>query len=133
MAQSLDEPAAGRRVLLVEDDRRTVESVSELLEGAGYAVTAVSDGQAALDLLASAPDETDVIVADVVMPRLDGLSFFDLLRSQHPGLCARLVWQTAHAMNRTLAEFLARTGQPVVAKPFTPDTLLAAIEQISRR
>ena len=119
------------RVLLVEDDRLTAESVTDLLTGAGYGVVAVEDGQAALDLIAKTPSSIDVIVADVVMPRLDGLAFFEQLRNAHPRLSQRLIWLTAHSMTALLRDFLVQTRQPIVPKPFDGPTLLDAVARLS--
>ena len=67
------------RVLLVEDERHIVESLSFVLEREGFEVSAAADGESALERLrASRPD---VLVLDVMLPRLGGLEVLKLVRA----------------------------------------------------
>ncbi len=59
-------------VLVVDDDREIVKAISILLEGEGYEVLKAYDGMQALDMLAVNP--VRLVLIDVMMPRLDGLS-----------------------------------------------------------
>ena len=59
------------RVLIVDDDRKVAELLTELLEQDGYEVVCAHDGGRALDILDSF--EPDVVISDVVMPVIDGI------------------------------------------------------------
>src|SRR5487761_2795601 len=68
-------PVASGRILIVDDDERQRSILTAMLAGCGYETQVAADGQYALDRLATF--SADVIVADLVMPRMDG---FELLR-----------------------------------------------------
>ncbi|MEO8101568.1 MAG: response regulator [Betaproteobacteria bacterium] len=70
--------AKGLRALVVDDDDTMVEYVSRVLKGAGYRVESCGDGMAALEQFRAAP--FDVVIVDLRMPRLSGLSFLKNLR-----------------------------------------------------
>lgn len=84
------------RVLVVNDDARLAETVSELLSEEGYDTRVVSDGQAAIEALASW--SADVILLDLIMPHLDGWAFLRR-RAVEPDLARPrvLVWSVAPA------------------------------------
>src|SRR4029077_365842 len=68
-------PHRSPRILFVEDDRDLRDSVTEVLEQAGYAVTPARDGAHALACLRRIPERPDLILLDVQMPNMDGFEF----------------------------------------------------------
>lgn len=77
--------AAHRSVVLVVDDERyIVDLLTDLLQDEGYEVLRASDGQAALDILSH--QWPDLVVADVMMPRIDGMRLLTLIREQNRDL-----------------------------------------------
>ncbi len=60
-------------VLVVDDDKTVARFLEELLTYSGYAVTTKMDGQSALDLYSSKPNEFDLVITDQTMPRLTGV------------------------------------------------------------
>ena len=72
-------PAAGR-VLLVDDDEMVRRGVRQALEPIGWKVTEAEDGQVAVELLTAA--RPDVIILDLMMPKMDGFEFLDQLRGR---------------------------------------------------
>ena len=62
-------------ILVVEDDRDIRDSVVEILEDEGYAVSDAGGGQEALDRLASGPARPDLILLDLMMPGMNGFQF----------------------------------------------------------
>ena len=68
----------GRRILVVDDDPNVAELVRQLLEGEGYTIDCASDGTAGLERIAQA--RPSVILLDLLMPRMDGLTFLDALQ-----------------------------------------------------
>jgi CheY-like chemotaxis protein len=85
------EPAAadlvGLRVRVVDDEPAIRVALSRFLERRGVQVVTAEDGAAALDALVR--EEFDVVVADVTMPRVDGLELHEALRTLRPALAAR--------------------------------------------
>src|SRR6185312_9255787 len=71
-------PAVSGRILIVDDDERQRSALVGMLAGSNYEIQLAADGQLALDRLATF--NADVIVADLIMPRVDG---FELLRKLH--------------------------------------------------
>ena len=116
-------------VVLAEDDPSVRKAVQRVLELEGYTVTAVNDGQAALDtILAKTPDAA---VLDVMMPFLDGLSVCKELR--HRGNRTPILLLTArHEVGDRVAGLDAGADDYLV-KPFAVDELLARVRALLRR
>jgi two-component system response regulator MprA len=116
-------------VVIAEDDPSVRKAVQRVLELEGYTVTAVNDGQAALDtILVKAPDAA---VLDVMMPFLDGLSVCKELR--HRGNRTPILLLTArHEIGDRVAGLDAGADDYLV-KPFAVDELLARVRALLRR
>ena len=116
-------------VVVAEDDPSVRKAVQRVLELEGYTVTAVNDGQAALDtILVKTPDAA---VLDVMMPFLDGLSVCKELR--HRGNRTPILLLTArHEVGDRVAGLDAGADDYLV-KPFAIDELLARVRALLRR
>ena len=116
-------------VVIAEDDPSVRKAVQRVLELEGYTVTAVNDGQAALDtILVKTPDAA---VLDVMMPFLDGLSVCKELR--HRGNRTPILLLTArHEVGDRVAGLDAGADDYLV-KPFAVDELLARVRALIRR
>ena len=116
-------------VVIAEDDPSVRKAVQRVLELEGYTVTAVNDGQAALDtILVKTPDAA---VLDVMMPFLDGLSVCRELR--HRGNRTPILLLTArHEVGDRVAGLDAGADDYLV-KPFAVDELLARVRALLRR
>jgi DNA-binding NtrC family response regulator len=116
------------RVLVVDDVRGVRESVKIALEAAGHETEAVDNGRTALELLRK--DSYDVLVTDIWMPGIDGLSLIKALRADCPGL--RVFCMTGGGAHMTIeaASSLAEIwgAEQVFVKPFDETLLLSAIE-----
>src|SRR4030095_13938227 len=105
------------RVLIVEDDYTTQQALSALLEQMGHTPVAADGAAEALRILDSTA-ALDVIVTDVVMPRMNGLEFAEQVRSVRPSLPIVLVTGDSDAFEDVLA-----SGAVALLKPYSPDTL----------
>lgn len=76
----------GQRLLLVEDDAATRRALGAALAFLNYQVEQTTDGQTALDLLADAKTPYDLVITDMVMPDLDGMSLLQVLEARYPDL-----------------------------------------------
>jgi CheY-like chemotaxis protein len=88
-------------------------------------VTALGGGEA-LALLASDP-EFDSIVCDLMMPRVDGKSFYEAVRAEIPELAERIVFMSGGAFTPRLRKFAASVSNPVLQKPVSRDELEAML------
>ncbi len=120
-------PTAGATILLAEDDPAVRASVRRLLERNHYQVHEAGDGQQALRILAESHGEIDLVLADMVMPSMDGLELRRHLRAHHPRLPSLL-------MSGYSESAITHLGQeplgPVLEKPFTREDLLTKVEEL---
>src|SRR5512144_644935 len=113
------EPAI-RRILVVDDDDALREVLTVALTNDGHTVDGACDGTEALALLDRQP--YDLVLSDLRMPRTDGPSLYETLRTRHhfPVRFAtklpRVIFMTGNAAEP--AEFLRGTTDPILAKPF---------------
>jgi PAS domain S-box-containing protein len=121
-------PSVGRTILVVEDEPMVRRMASTSLRQAGYSVLEAEDGRAALDLIEHTPNEgIDLILSDVVMPRLGGAELVKTLRGD--GVQTPVVLMTGYAEQEELDhEHVALC--PIVTKPFRRQELLAAIVRV---
>lgn len=117
------------RVLLVEDADLVRRHVRQLLTNAGYRVIEAADGREAL-ALATADPGIDVVITDLVMPRMGGLELAQALRQQRPDL--PVVFVSGYTENGLAGRGLER-GAALVNKPFTPRELLRALRSALKR
>src|SRR5438876_1223058 len=116
------------KVLLVDDDKDLLQLIAMRLTAAGYAVTAVESGEAALAALAVARPQA--VVTDLRMAGMDGLALFDAVHRESPSL--PVVILTAHG---TIPEAVTATRRGVfsfLTKPFEPKVLLDTVADAMR-
>jgi two-component system, sensor histidine kinase and response regulator len=120
----------GLCVLLAEDDGLNRKITAALLARAGYKVIAVGDGRAAV--LAAASPEVDVVLMDVEMPIMDGVTAAREIDAMADRLGRRLpiIAFTGHALNNAQADRLAANFDGHVAKPFQIEALIAEIDRV---
>ena len=89
------------RLLLVEDQQELREALSRVLQDAGYHVVVAGDGEQALDLALEPGAEFDLVVSDVVMPRMSGLDLAEHLAAAKPRIKVLLI--SGHMSHPSLA------------------------------
>ncbi len=119
----------GAHLVIAEDDRAVRESVKRALELEGYSVTAVTDGVAALEA-ASGPD-VDLLLLDLGMPNMDGLTVCRRLRSAGSRLPILVLTARTEISDRVSG--LDAGADDYLPKPFSLDELLARIRSLLRR
>ena len=118
------------RILIVEDERLIARGLTRVLDA--HELVVAEDGVAALrSLETSAP--FDVILCDLMMPRLPGPQFYAEACRRQPRLASRFVFMTGGAVTPSSKEFLRQVAGSVLWKPFDPWTALQCIEQAARR
>jgi DNA-binding NtrC family response regulator len=109
------------RILIVDDEPSVRFSLSELLEADGHDVRVAEHAPAGLALLESWP--ADLILTDLRMPAMDGLTLLDEVRTRHPEAVVALI--TAHGDERTAVAALKRGAFDYLPKPFDNDEVRA--------
>ena len=121
---------AGCRILLVEDNQVNRIIATKLLEKRGHSVIAVENGALAVD--ATAADHFDLVLMDVQMPVMDGLTATERIRSREHGTGHHLpiVAVTAHAMEEDRQRCLAAGMDEHIPKPIKSADLFATIARL---
>jgi CheY-like chemotaxis protein len=120
--------ARAAHILVVEDDDAVRGAIARLLIRLGHQVTSCSNGVEALQVLELGL--VDCVVSDFRMPALGGRGFFEQVEEQWPTLASRFVFVTGDVADPRTLEFLKRTAQPVVTKPYEVKELIAAIATV---
>ena len=117
------------KLLLIEDDRRAAEYVANGLRECGHSVDHAADGADGLSLALAG--HYDVIVADRMLPHIDGLAVVQALRAQ--GVATPILILSALARVDDRVKGLRAGGDDYLTKPFAFAELLARIEVLHRR
>ena len=119
---------AGKRVLVVDDDVKTVELVKLYLNRDGYRVFTAYDGVEALRL--ARESHPDLIVLDLMLPGIDGLQVCRTLRSESD---VPIIMLTAKTTDQDKLTGLDLGADDYVTKPFSPKELAARVRAVLRR
>ena len=125
------EPQPPSTILVVEDDDANRSAIARLLQRMGHFVTPTANGYEAMEILQLGP--VDCIICDVRMPVLGGKGFYEQVERVMPPMASRFVFVTGDYTEPGTRNFLERSGQPVVAKPYDIGELLAAIGTVLAR
>ena len=118
-------------VLVVDDDAGARNTLSRILERAGFMVTAVDNGLAAIAELEQQP--VRAIVCDIQMPFLEGGRFYDELARSLPAMAGRVVFVTGWASDEQVRQLVERSGRQVVHKPVDIKQLVNAVRSVVDR
>ncbi len=111
------------KILLAEDEAAVSAFVERALAYAGHEVTAVPDGLAAIAALAGR--RFDLLLADLAMPRLDGIGLALKAGKDYPAM--KIVLMSGYASERQRAHNLEALAHRIIAKPFTLEEICAAV------
>jgi len=132
LTQSLNHDAVleGRRILVVEDDVRNVFSLTSIFEPHGVMVDIARNGREALEALerlSSAEPAVDLVLMDVMMPEMDGLTATREIRKKRQWKDLPVIMLTAKAMAEDQQQCLAAGANDYLAKPLDVDKLLSLV------
>ena len=120
--------AVNKKILIVDDDRKTVELVKLYLENDGYLVISAHDGQNAIDL--TRQKTPDLVVLDLMLPRVDGIEVFKVLRQESE---VPIIMLTAKTTEEDKLLGLNIGADDYITKPFSPREVLARVKAVLRR
>lgn len=131
--QAADESEAGlsrggaETILIAEDEPVVRELAVRALREAGYQTITAGDGEEAVELFEQHGDSIDLVLLDVVMPRLNGRAAYQRMAATRPDL--RAVFCSGYDPTTGDAGLLADEGLRLLQKPFDPPTLLRAVRE----
>ena len=116
------------RILVAEDDRKQADLICRYLEREGYSVAVVHDGRAAIE--AARQRRPDLLVLDVMMPRVDGLDVCRVLRAESD---VPIIMLTARSTEDDMLLGLDLGADDYLTKPYSPRELVARVRTVLRR
>jgi DNA-binding response OmpR family regulator len=119
------------RVLIVEDERHIIESLTFVLEREGFEVEHVLDGEAAMARLRAAPP--DLVILDVMLPRLNGFEVLKRVRADPAlaGLPVMVLTAKGQQQDRRMAEQIGVEG--FMTKPFSNREIVEAVRRVAAK
>ncbi len=121
----LSEEVQMETILVVEDNLALLYGLKDLLEREGYQVLTARDGVEALEIMKTTCP--DLIIADIMMPRMDGYAFYEAVRSRPEWVPIPFIFLTAKATRDDIIKGKAMGAEDYITKPFDVRELLAVV------
>jgi two-component system, cell cycle sensor histidine kinase and response regulator CckA len=113
-------------ILLVDDDEAVRRFTRRILMQQGFNLIEASDGVEALEVASAFAQPIELLLTDVIMPKVNGLVLVQRLLQERPGI--RVLYMSGYVEKSIL---LAKHPESILLqKPFTPETLIAAVRQV---
>ncbi|MBN9520301.1 PAS domain S-box protein, partial [bacterium] len=124
-------PGGHETVLLAEDEDAVRALARHVLQSKGYTVLEATDGEDAIRVMERAATPVDVLLTDVVMPRLGGRALAEAVSSRHPNV--GVLYISGYTDDAVLRNGVMRSESTLLQKPFCPDDLLYKIRDVLDR
>lgn len=118
--------AAGKRILLVDDDHEIIESMRLTLESRGYQILVARDGNQGLAM--AERENPDLLILDMMMPKRSGFLVLEKLLRSKPGLPTIMITANEGSRHKAYAEMLG--VKDYLRKPFPMDRLLESVDKL---
>ncbi|MHB8170907.1 MAG: response regulator transcription factor [Thermincolia bacterium] len=118
----------GYRILIVDDEKEIVELVTDYLEREGFRVVTAGDGQAALE--AARREKPDLIILDIMLPKIDG---YEVCRQIRGEMVVPIIFLSAKGQEVDKILGLGLGADDYITKPFSPGELVARVKAHLRR
>ncbi len=125
-SEGAEERKDAKTILAVDDEPEVLADIKECLESQGYVVETASNGKIAMEKIGTR--NYDVIIADYLMPQMNGKLFYEAVRSARPALAKHFMFVTGSSAGNELKDFFIMNRIPFLIKPFTPEKLLDGIQ-----
>jgi PAS domain S-box-containing protein len=127
------EPAPGgtETILVAEDDETIRDLLGRILENAGYTVITAVDGQDALDRFIEHQEAVNILVTDVVMPKMDGKRLFEEIRKVWPDM--KVLFLSGYTKDLAIERGIREEEFNYMPKPVMPSDLLKKVREILDR
>jgi CheY-like chemotaxis protein len=125
-------PATGSETVLLAEDEEQVRALArEILERQGYTVLEAADGAQALQVYEKESARIDLILTDVVMPRMSGRELVDRVRARKPSM--PVLYMSGYTEDAILRHGVRDASMLLLGKPFTPGDLVSKIREVLDR
>lgn len=121
-------PGGTETILLVEDDPMVLTVTSRILSERGYRVHTAADGEQATRFILQHPHPIDLVLTDLMMPKMSGSELVERLDLSHPNL--KVLYATGYRDQAIGAESLLDPDRPVLLKPYRPRDLLMKVREV---
>ena len=118
-----EKPTGGKTILLADDEPQIRSILYDLLINSGYNVIEAVDGLDALEKYKNNIQDIKLVITDIIMPRMDGISSYRIMNTITPSL--KVIFISGYASDQTLPD-----GANIFAKPFSPIDVLKAVNSI---
>jgi len=118
--------SSDKTILLVDDDALVRATCAEILQVLGYTILQAEDGQYAVEMMQKHGDTVDLILMDMVMPRMVGTAAATQIRQLYPDV--PIIFATAYDQSISIKATKNFAHSMLMSKPFAPDTLQENIE-----
>ena len=115
-------------VLLVDDEEMIIDVGKRLLEKLGYKVLIAGSGNEALEIYNKNRDKIDMVILDMIMPKMDGGETYDMLKKINPKI--KVLLSSGYSINGQATEILARGCDGFIQKPFNIRELSEKLREI---
>jgi signal transduction histidine kinase/CheY-like chemotaxis protein len=115
-------------ILLVEDDKSTRELISSVLKQQGYAVIEAVDGAVAVMKFMENRETIDLIISDLIMPKLNGKEAYDEMKVWHPEL--KVIFMSGYAPDAIREKMSLEENVELISKPILPNALLMKVRSV---
>lgn len=120
---------ADKHILIVEDEATLGRVLCDALRGQGYDVTLATNGAEGFETFKS--KHIDLVIADIMMPKMDGLTMVEMLRKMDSGV--EVLFLSARSGAEDVVEGFRRGGNDYLRKPFSLDELIARVTALLAR
>jgi len=120
------------RVLVVDDDYDLAQLLREVLTYENCEAEIATNGMEALDSLRTG--DYEAVICDLMMPHVDGEAFYNAAVREYPHLGDHFLFVTGQASRKAgFSDFVARTGNQIIEKPFDIQALRLAVRELFQR
>ncbi len=125
------EPEKNDAVILVAEDNQLVRDLARtILEDSGYKVFTAEDGKEALEFLSTREEPVDLLLTDVIMPRMNGKELYLLARVVNPAM--KVIFMSGYTDNAISRHGVIEEGINFIQKPFSLETLTNKVREVLR-
>jgi DNA-binding NtrC family response regulator len=125
---SCSQAASARTVLVVDDNELVSRVTCEMLRRAGYYVLTADDSEHALELVATHADPIDLLLTDIVMPKVGGCELAHRCQELQPGL--QVLFASGYGDDATVKVGVLEPGYAFLQKPYTYDMLTDKVNEL---